>query len=117
MIVKSARSHPQYLFDNAAPQAGERFASLPSSMTEQPAVMSIGWESVRVGIVSRSAQARIDSAIHERTRRTHRPRGRNRHQYDWIPASLLPMSRCVAMTSALMTLPRAPSISFTRGPC
>ena len=28
MVVKSARSRPQYPFDNAAPEAGERFASL-----------------------------------------------------------------------------------------
>ena len=28
MVVKSAWSRPQYPFDNAAPQAGERFANL-----------------------------------------------------------------------------------------
>ena len=66
MIVKSARSHPQYPFDNAAPQAGERFASL-AELYDGATCRHLRPVGDRPGLaLSRGRRRRrIDSAIHE----------------------------------------------------
>lgn len=89
MIVKSARSHPHYPFDNAAPQAGERFASLAElydgATCRQLDQLGIGpgWRCLEVGAgggsIARFMSERVGSTGHVVATDINT---------DWIPASL-----------------------------
>ena len=89
MIAKSARSHPQYPFDNAAPQAGDRFASLAELYDGatcrhlDPLGIGPGWHCLEVGAGGGSIAQFISECV-----------GPTGHvvatdiNTDWIPTSL-----------------------------
>ena len=89
MVVKSVRSRPQYPFDNAAPQAGERFASLAELYDGATGRhldrlgIGPGWHCLEVGAGSGS----IARFISERVGSTGRVVATDINT-DWIPAPL-----------------------------